>query len=454
MPRTKVKNGLFRKQKRRADGTFYESPTWWVRFQVAGRDVTRSTRETDRRRALVAARAIRAELEAAAPRGSGAGPGLTLDDLARWDQASRARKGVSRGQAEGVRYAWDRLLERLGSIDPRRLDYGQIVAYVDARLAEVRGQTVRKEAQALRRGLDEARRRGHLVPRIESWPEIPSSPPKAEQAGKLHDAVVLRRWLAELEHPTDPASLARHSPHAWLQAALILRTGLRIEEARRLTVDWLEVEDGQPYIRIPEPDAKTRRERVIALTPEGARLLLLAADLVDRQPGVPLVPGDYRRAWDSARRRIGYRPRITPRDLRHCYATFASHGGDVVSVQAALGHTDLRTTSRYVHGTDLRTVTASRAVAELLDGRDPKAGTPTISSAGTPAEDPDGCIVCGSRGGPIRTDDRLLPKQAWRTILELAATPEGSAALLDALECAGLLEADRDPMPGPLARVG
>jgi integrase len=294
--------------------------------------------------------------------------------------------------------------------------WGGRVAYVDARRAVVTGQTVRKELQALKRGLTEARKRGHSVPRFDAWPEVTTSPPKASQAGQLHDAAVLRRWLAELAEPSCRMAARRRNPLAPLQAGFVLRTGLRAEEARRVRMSWVEVaatDSPVPaFLRIPRQASKTKRERVVALTEDAAGLLLQASEHTPQ--GEPLFPGNYRKAFDGAARRIGYAGTVTLRDLRHCYATFGSMGGDLVAVQSALGHTDLRTTSRYVHGTSARTAVASLSVEREIagpGGGDPKAGTPSTGSASVSAGNRVSTEEKRGRGGRIRTCDPLLPKQ-------------------------------------------
>jgi integrase len=58
---------------------------------------------------------------------------------------------------------------------------------------------------------------------------------------------------------------------------------------------------------------------------------------------------------------------ITLRDLRHCYATYSAQGtGDAAATQAALGHTELATTQRYLTATLSRTAGESVAVANAM----------------------------------------------------------------------------------------
>ncbi len=163
---------------------------------------------------------------------------------------------------------------------------------------------------------------------------------------------------------------------AWLQAWVVLHTGIRATEARRLTSEWIEpaplaVTSALPEItgllRLTEAGTKSRKERITGLTrPVHEALLALSAQ---RGAGVPLLPSVHRRAFVTACQRIGYPTTITLRDLRHCYGTYSAQGtGDLAGTQAALGHSDPRVTQRYLSSTQIRTAAASAAVARALDG--------------------------------------------------------------------------------------
>jgi integrase len=75
----------------------------------------------------------------------------------------------------------------------------------------------------------------------------------------------------------------------------------------------------------------------------------------------------HRTARNLAAKRAGWPTGITLRDLRHTHATLAAHAtGDAKAVQSALGHSDLRTTERYLSSTINRTTATAAAVAEVL----------------------------------------------------------------------------------------
>jgi site-specific recombinase XerD len=70
----------------------------------------------------------------------------------------------------------------------------------------------------------------------------------------------------------------------------------------------------------------------------------------DADPTQPLCPATVQRQCQRAARRAGLAKRCSPHTLRHSYATHLLDAGvDVLTLQAILGHRDLRTTAHYVH---------------------------------------------------------------------------------------------------------
>ncbi len=271
-------------------------------------------------------------------------------------------RGVGGRQLQSIEACWGHLCRHLSpELDPAAVTYDVVTGFVAARRKEgVRGQSIRKELQALKRALAIAHRRGSLDALPTQWPKLRADPPRQWQRGKLHPPEVIQAWLARL---------AEQCPEAHRQAQVGLRTGLRAEELRALTWDWVEsapAGTGVPaLLRVPAEAAKTRRERVLGLTPECLGWIEDARDTGSWD--APLFAIDHRKSFSSARKAIGYKKTITLRDLRHCHATWATQGtGDAAAAQAALGHSDLRTTQRYLTATVARTAGAAVAVADRL----------------------------------------------------------------------------------------
>lgn len=72
--------------------------------------------------------------------------------------------------------------------------------------------------------------------------------------------------------------------------------------------------------------------------------------LEGKHPGQPLDATSIQRAFRTAREKAGVHKPVTPRSLRHAFATHLVEGGTHLRVvQALLGHQSLNTTAVYVH---------------------------------------------------------------------------------------------------------
>jgi integrase len=264
---------------------------------------------------------------------------------------------ATRGQT--LKWMWAQLLKHLGDLDVGAVDYDLVLDYIGKRRAAgAKGQTIRREVQALKRGLVMAERRGWIGRAPGHWPAIKSDAPDEKQRGKLHPIESIRLMLGEL------------APEVRDEVTFVALTGLRAAEVKRVRYAWAEpLPSSSPVpavLRIPAAASKTRQERIVGLSQE-------ALDILERRfaakPEAELVfsQENHKKALRDACKRAGV-ARITLRDLRHTYATLALHRtGDAVAVQAALGHNDLRTTQRYLSSTVERTVSAGASVAAALD---------------------------------------------------------------------------------------
>ncbi len=393
-----------------------DSPYWWIDASHGGKRRRQNSESKLRRDAETQAWALYGELVAAAGRpGRREGDDLAL--LAGADRDEALARGVGARQIESIERSWGHVCRVLGAdVDPSTITYDEVLRFVAFRRREgARGQSIAKETQALKRGLRIARRRGSITALPEDWPTIRQDPPNRKQRGQVHPIDVISQWLTELRRTALPA---------WRQADVAIRTGLRAEELRAVTWEWVEAApdgSGVPAVlRIPAESAKTRRERIVGLTPGVLKHLNDARAEVNSWT-VPLLPGNHRRAFKAATDAIGHPQTITLRDLRHCHATWSAQGtGDAAATQAALGHTDLRTTQRYLSTTITRTASAAVAVGEALGPvARPKCHDGLSRWPRTTQEDkgPDGSkttsrpMYSKSGGKGTRTPDPLRAKQ-------------------------------------------
>lgn len=137
----------------------------------------------------------------------------------------------------------------------------------------------------------------------------------------------------------------------------LLLTGARLREA--LTARWQDINWRQRSWRIPK--TKTDKIRHLPLSRQARRLLKKRYEQMQSSPyqagkeyifsnprtGKPFVSIFH--SWNTARCAAGL-PELRLHDLRHSFASFLVNAGrSLYEVQELLGHSDIRTTSRYAH---------------------------------------------------------------------------------------------------------
>ena len=159
--------------------------------------------------------------------------------------------------------------------------------------------------------------------------------------------------------------------------------GLRIAEA--LALRPADIDAGRMLIHVR--GGKGNKDRMVTLSVQ--LLAVLREYWRSRRPPLDragwLFPqnADRQRAMDGATahrivartaRRAGITRRVSPHTLRHSYATHLLDAGvDLRTIQLLLGHTNLKTTSLYMHVSQNRL----RAVVSPLDLLDPLTPMPT-----------------------------------------------------------------------------
>jgi integrase/recombinase XerD len=148
----------------------------------------------------------------------------------------------------------------------------------------------------------------------------------------------------------------------------MLRTGLRLSEVVRVTVDDIVESPDGAYVRVRQ--GKGKKDRIVPLDTGGTKLSrklrrYIAHSRQDDSANRALfltrrrtrgIGGDYApltpHGVQVLLRRIGDDAGVhaNPHKFRHTFATRAlSAGVDVMALQRALGHTTLAMVSRYVH---------------------------------------------------------------------------------------------------------
>jgi integrase len=301
-----------------------------------------------------------------------------MSELSAADILKAKSRGVTPHHIRALESLWTVTLRSLGDVPADSITFETLEDYIGRRREQgVRGQTIRRELAAVKRALTIAVRRRHIAELPSEWPEVRSGPPHPGKRGKLVAPDVIRMVL--LEVPQDVRDTMEFA----------LPTGLRAAEVQRLEAAWVEpTAPGSAVaalIRIPAHAAKNRRERIVGLT-EPALALIRKRLEADPKAGRVFSQGAHVKALQRACKRLSVSPVVTLRDMRHTFATLALQGtADPTAVQSALGHSDLRTTQRYLSSTVGRTLTASTAVLDQLEAAD-ETSTPKKRSKGAHAK--------------------------------------------------------------------
>lgn len=175
----------------------------------------------------------------------------------------------------------------------------------------------------------------------------------AKELKNLKEDNKIERYLTP-EQTTQLLKAVRSSQNTMLAdiVAFLLFTGARKREA--LDAKWQDIEWRQKLWRIPK--TKSGKVRHVPLSSGALKVLHNLKEKSDPtiehifanpHTGKPFVSIFY--SWDTARTEAGL-PELRIHDLRHSFASFLVNAGrSLYEVQELLGHTDIRTTSRYAH---------------------------------------------------------------------------------------------------------
>lgn len=338
---------------------------WWTKFEVGGTCHRISTGEENRRAAEKKARKIRVDVESEIPRGKQ--QGVKLEILQALDLQRTQNSGLDESNVKTLEYRWQKLIEFFTPTkDINQITLSDICVYEGQRRKDgLKGQTIRREVQALVRGLRLAKRDG-LITTLPFDPDdltvIKSDPPNKQQQGKLWSINDINKILEHLSGQATRAGIRE-------KCELVMLTGLRFKELCRLEKSWV---DGR-LLKIPADGSKTKKPRMIPLCKEAVEIINAWAPW----------PGDKpNKALTLASRRAGFKMALTLRDCRKFYLShIAALSGDPVVAQHLGGHTNIATTGLYLAIDNKRAEKASKAISDfvrcniLSKGRHSRVGT-------------------------------------------------------------------------------
>jgi site-specific recombinase XerD len=164
------------------------------------------------------------------------------------------------------------------------------------------------------------------------------------------------RRLPEVLSPEEVDAILEAAPSLKHRAAfeLCYGSGLRTEEV--LHLEPRHVDSKRMVLRVEQ--GKGRKDRVVVL-PRGVledlrncwrRYRPQQYLLEGKHPGQPMAATTVQRAFRAARRKAGITKHVTPRSMRHAFAThLVEQGTPLRVVQTLLGHKSLNTTAVYTH---------------------------------------------------------------------------------------------------------
>ena len=169
------------------------------------------------------------------------------------------------------------------------------------------------------------------------------NPIKRIERKKVVEKEILPLKLSETKQLIKTAQ--RESPVYAVVAALLVYTGIRPREVRRLT--WRDIDTEEKTITVRSQCSKTGGVRQVEIPPVLNRLLITHKS----ENCSPICPADWQRRWRKIRDNSGFRGRWVQDVLRHTYASFhAKYYANLPRLQLNMGHRDLSLLrSRYVN---------------------------------------------------------------------------------------------------------
>lgn len=141
----------------------------------------------------------------------------------------------------------------------------------------------------------------------------------------------------------------------------IYSSGLRVSEATNLRISDIMSKEMKVRVRV----GKRNKERYTLLSEKNLLLREYWREFgnknyspddylfISKQTGKPLTNRCVEFAMEEAVKKVGINRNATPRTLRHSFATHLMNDGvDLVTIQALMGHSNIKTTSIYLHVKD------------------------------------------------------------------------------------------------------
>ena len=155
--------------------------------------------------------------------------------------------------------------------------------------------------------------------------------------------------------------LAGCNPEFYPIAATLIYTGMRKCELCGLLWENIDLDGDMITISnsYDRPATKDNESRKIGIIPFIREILIKQKSNCNGSIYVfsdtrgKMRKGDFRKVFHSTLKRAGIDKNLTIHDLRHTFATlFLKSSGSIYSLKILMGHSDIKTTERYIHFSD------------------------------------------------------------------------------------------------------
>lgn len=139
----------------------------------------------------------------------------------------------------------------------------------------------------------------------------------------------------------------------YLLVKMLLETGMRMTELRNVRIQDIDLENNLIHLKL----TKTKAERYVCFTEETKNRLEhytknkpLCNYLFTSNRGEQMTVASLETLFHKTRVLLGLQGSVSPHKWRHTFATsFLKRGGDLETLRILLGHTNLKTTQKYLH---------------------------------------------------------------------------------------------------------
>lgn len=231
----------------------------------------------------------------------------------------------------------------LGHLDVKDMDEDVILNFIvtlKQHHPHMKNITINKALSALKTSLKYGANHVITITRLsESKTLIPLIPPSTI-------IQILNELKKNIHRPTQLRN--------YLIVKILLETGLRMNELIHLQKHHVDFQTQTIMVEM----TKTHAHRIVCFLEETTETLLAWMSL---HPSVPelfynlknkrrMTSASIESLFYQLKKRTGVKDNITPHKWRHTFATnFLRKGGDLETLRMLLGHTNLKTTQKYLH---------------------------------------------------------------------------------------------------------